>query len=299
MIRHTIALAGALTLAALALPTAASAQADPSMPAPPTPSPSMQTPGLPDPNAPVRDTVTIGLGGTLIPRYEGSGDYTVVPGGAVRGNYHGVGFSTFGTTLYVDLVPPLAQGTKFVFGPMAHVNVNRAALKQVRDPQIVALGKIPVSIDVGGHVGVSRTGVVTSAYDSLSLDIGVTHDVSGIHDSLIVTPLVTYGTPLNTKTYVGIYGSATHVGDGYARRYFGITPAQALASGLARYTPNSGFKDVTFGALANRSITGDLRHGLSAFGVGSYSRLLGQFARSPVVRDRSQFYAALGLAYTF
>ena len=252
-----------------------------------------------DPNAPVRDTVTIGVGATLIPRYEGSGDYTVVPGGALRGNYRGIGFSTFGTTLYVDLAPPKSLGTKFVFGPMAHVTVNRSGLKQVRDRQIVALGKIPISIDAGAHIGVSHTGVVTSDYDSVSLDIGVTHDISGIHDSLIVTPLVTYGTPLNTKTYVGIYASATHVGDGYAQRYFGVTPAQALASGLVRYTPGSGFKDVTFGALANRSITGDLRRGLSAFGVGSYSKLLGEFGRSPVVRDRAQFYGALGLAYTF
>lgn len=281
----------ALAAFAASLPVAALAQS--------TDTRSVVRTGAADPDAAVRDTVTIAAGATLIPRYEGSGDYTVVPGGALRGNYKGVGFSTFGTTLYVDLVPPVAIGTKFVFGPMAHVTVSRASLERTRDLQVRALGKIPVSIDAGGHIGVQRTGVITSAYDSLSFDLGVTHDISGIHDSLIVTPLVTYGTPLNRKTYVGIYGSTTHVGDGYAQRYFGVTPAQSLASGLARYEPVSGFKDVTFGALANRSITGDLRHGLSAFTVGSYSKLLGQFARSPVVRDRNQFYAALGLAYTW
>lgn len=287
---HTLALAAGVASAALATPAAAQSTSDTATAAANLPV---------DPNAPVRDTVTIGVGGTLVPRYEGSSDYTIVPGGALRGNYHGIGFSTFGTALYVDLVPPVSLGTKLVFGPMAHVTVNRSALKQVRDPQIVALGKIPISIDAGAHIGVSRTGVITSDYDSVSADIGVTHDISGIHDSLIVTPLVTYGTPLNTKTYVGVYASATHVGTGYAQRYFGVTPAQAAASGLRRYALGSGFKDATFGALANRSITGDLRHGLSAFAVGSYSKLLGDFGRSPVVRDRTQFYAALGLGYTF
>jgi len=52
----------------------------------------------------------------------------------------------------------------------------------------------------------------------------------------------------------------------------------------------------------NQSLSGDLLHGLSIFGVGQYSHLQGDFKRSPIVADRgsaSQWLGALGLAYTW
>ena len=247
-----------------------------------------------------RDTLSLAVGGAVLPRYEGSGDYKLVPVGAIRGKVSGVSFITLGTSIFVDLVPSSGgPGTKFSFGPMAHVSLNRSSLKSIRDPQIIALGRIPVAVEVGGHLGITRTGLITSDYDSLNVDLAVSHDVTGIHDSLIATPSITYGTPLNRKTYIGATISADHVGSGYARTYFGVTPAQSLASGLAAYSPGNGFKDVNIGLFGNASLTGDLRNGLSLFAIGNYSKLLGEFARSPVVRDRSQWFGGLGLAYTF
>ena len=61
-------------------------------------------------------------------------------------------------------------------------------------------------------------------------------------------------------------------------------------------------KNWKLSALVNQSITGDLTHGLSIFGIGSYSRLVGDIADSPIVDNRgsaSQWQAAIGLAYTF
>ena len=78
-----------------------------------------------------------------------------------------------------------------------------------------------------------------------------------------------------------------------------MTPGQSLASGLSVYTPGDGFKDVSLSGLVNYSLSGDLRHGLSVFGVASYMRLLGDFGRSPIVQDRTQMIYAAGLAYTF
>jgi MipA family protein len=252
------------------------------------------------PEAARRDSITIGVGGVITPRFEGAEDYTLSPGGALRGRVSGVAFSTVGTALFVDLVPSSGgPGTKFIAGPIAHLGLNRSSLKRIRDPQIVALGKIPVSVDVGGHVGLSRTGLITSDFDNLTLDVAVSHDVTSVHDSLIVTPSISYGTPLSTKAFVGISVSATHVGRGFAERYFGVTPAQSTASGLSVYTPGAGIKDVNFGVLGNLALSGNLRRGLSLFGIGSYAKLLGDFGRSPIVRDRNQFFGGLGLAYTF
>ena len=251
----------------------------------------------PDPN---RDTLTIGLGAASVPRYEGSDDNTIVPAGAIRGKVSGISFATLGTTLFVDLVPMhSATGTKFVLGPVAHVTLDRTNIKRTRNPQIVALGKIGTAVELGGHVGLSRTGVITSDYDTLSADVAVTHDITGTHRSTIVTPSLTYATPLSTSLYVGVSVAADYVGDGYARKYFGVTPAQSVASGLATYTPGSGFKDINFGLLGGVSLSGDLRRGASIFLIGNYEKLLGDFGRSPVVRDRNQWFGGVGLAYTF
>ncbi len=267
-----------LCLAALALATPAFAQIDDAAP---------------------RDTVTIAVGPAAAPRYEGSADYQIIGAAALRGKISGIGFTTLGTGVFVDLLPSDGNGFKFIIGPMAHVTLNRSSLKTTRDPRIVALGRVPVAVELGGHFGLSKTGVITSAYDTASLDVAISHDVTGIHDSLIVTPSFNYGTPLSRKAFVGANISANYVGRGYAQTYFGVTPAQSVASGLARTTPGKGFKDIGIGLVTTVSLTGDLRHGLSAFAVGNAAKLLGDFARSPIVRDRNQYFGGIGLAYTF
>jgi MipA family protein len=246
------------------------------------------------------DSFTAGVGTANIPRYEGADDNVFVPAVAVRGSISGIAFSTLGTALFVDLVPSYTgPGTKLVAGPMAHVTLNRTSAKRTRAQQIVALGKVDTAIEVGGHLGISRTGVITSDFDTFTLDVAVSHDVTGTHGSLIVTPSINYGTPLSEKIYVGLSVAANHVGGGYAKTYFGITPLQSLSSGLPAASTGSGFKDINFGLLTNISLTGDLRGGLSFFAIGNYERLLGDFARSPVVRDRNQWFGGVGLAYTF
>jgi MipA family protein len=251
-------------------------------------------------DAPPRDSVTIGVGVASVPRFEGASESTIIPAAAIRGTVSGISFSTVGTGLYVDLVRPrAATGIDFILGPVAHATLNRTSRKRTRDPQINALGKLDVAVELGGDIGISRTGVFTSDFDTLSFDVAVTHDVTGTHDSLIVTPTFAYATPLSTKLYVGASVSANYVGKGYGRTYFGVDGAQSLASALPVYDPGSGLKDINFGLLGNLSLSGDLRRGLSLFALGNYARLLGDFGRSPVVRDRGQWFGGVGLAYTF
>ena len=246
-----------------------------------------------------RDTVTVAAGVAVYPRFQGSRSSSVSPIGAVRGTVHGLGFSTLGTALFVDLVPSGRSHTKFVAGPVAQLELNRSSIKSLHDVPVTRLGKIKPAVELGGHIGVSRTGVVTSAYDNLTFDIAAVGDVSGVNDSFVVTPSINYGTPLSRKLFVGVSVAADYAGGGYARTYFGVTPAQQVASGLAAYAPGSGFKDVNAGALINASLTGDLRHGLAAFAIGNYTRLTDDIGRSPIVRDRDQLFGGIGLAYTF
>ncbi len=245
------------------------------------------------------DTFTIGIGAATIPRYEGADDNLITPAGAIRGRFGGIAFSTVGTALYTDVIPAADNGVDIILGPIAHVTLNRTSLKRTRDLQIRALGKIDTAIEVGADVGIAKTGVITSAYDRISFDVAIMHDVTNTHDSLIVIPTIAYATPLSRTVYVGISASATHVGNGYAQTYFGVTPLQSAASGLAVYAPDKGFKDINFGALVNFSLSGDLTRGLSLFALGNYSKLINDFGRSPVVRNRNQWFGGVGLAYTF
>jgi outer membrane protein len=84
----------------------------------------------------------------------------------------------------------------------------------------------------------------------------------------------------------------------YQRAYFGVTPAASLASGLPIYRPSGGVHAVA--AAAGMSYQLDPRWGL--FGFGRYERLVGDAARSPIIRQfgsRNQLSAGLGLNYTF
>lgn len=249
-----------------------------------------------------RSRVTIGVGAATLPDYEGADRNSVTPGAVIVGRLDGHDFFTRGTQLYVNLVPSgSGPGTNLEVGVIGAVRLDRT--NRVANPQVRALGKIGTAWEAGGYVGVSRTGVVTSEYDTLTIRVAYVHDLSGVYDSYVVTPQVNYTTPLSRRTLVSVGASADYVGKGYGQTYFGVTPSTAVASGLRPYSVgDGGWKRYDLTAFAIQSITGDLRRGLGV-GVGVlYGRMLGRFKRSPIVSDigdANQLAAAAGLTYTF
>lgn len=246
------------------------------------------------------DSFTIGLGGSYLPSYEGSDDYQFSGAGLIRGRVSGFNFYSRATALYLDVIrEPANAPINVEFGPMANLRLDRTS--RIKDVQVRALGEIDTAIEAGAFLGVTKNGVLHQ-YDFLTARLDVTHDVTNTHHSLIVTPNLEYATPLSTKTLIGASLSAEHVGGGFARTYYGVTPAGAAASGLSTYTLDGGFKNVRATLLGTVSLSGDLRRGWGLFAIGSYSRLLGEFKDSPIVRDAGdadQFFTALGLSYTF
>lgn len=255
---------------------------------------------LPDPDE-VRsaDSFTIGLGAAIVPDYEGSNDYRLIPGGAIRGKVGGISFATRGLSLYLDLVSGGTGDVDLDFGPIAGVRLNRTG--KIKDDLVDLLPELNTAIEVGGFAGVSVRGV-TNPYDSLGFRLDVVHDVGNAHESTIVTPNLEFSTPLSRTFFVSASLSADFVSNKYADYYFSITPADALASTLAPFNADGGMKNWKIGLLANQSLSGDLRKGWSLFGIASYSRLLGDFKRSPIVADRgsaSQWFGSAGVAYSW
>lgn len=247
------------------------------------------------------DSLTIGAAAGYTPNYEGSDDYVigVVPG--VRGRVSGINFTIRGNRFMADVIPtPGGPGWDVMLGPVAQINFNRT--RRVSDKQVRRLVKPDIAVELGGFVGIGRTGVITSDYDKISLTVTYAHDVAGAHDSYVVTPSLDYGTPLSTKSYVGLNLSGTYMGDGYADTYFSVDAAGSAASGLPGFTARKGWKDWTLSTVGVTSLTGDLTGGLSLMGGVSYRRLLNDAAASPVTSvagSRDQWTGLLGLAYTF
>ena len=84
----------------------------------------------------------------------------------------------------------------------------------------------------------------------------------------------------------------------YQRAYFGVTPAAALATGLPVYEPDGGLHGIA--AASGLSYQFNNRFGM--FGYARYERLVGDAAKSPIVRElgsRNQLSGGAGLSYTF
>ncbi len=253
---------------------------------------------LPDPND-QGDTVTIGAGAAIVPDYEGSNDYRIIPAAAIRGRISGISFFTRATYLYVDVVPRGEGQLELDLGPIAGARLNRT--RKIKDDLVDLLPERDTAFELGGFAGFTYHGL-TNPYDALSFRVDVVKDVADAHGSTLVTPTIDFGTPLSRTFYVGLSASAEWAGGDYADYYFSISPADSLASGLPVFDADGGLKHWRLGILANQSITGDLTHGWSIFGLGSYTRLTGDFKDSPIVDLRgssSQWVGAIGAAYTF
>jgi outer membrane scaffolding protein for murein synthesis (MipA/OmpV family) len=280
MIRHLLVSAALLTVAAPALAQSGAGA------------------GLPDPND-RSNTFTIAAGVASVPDYEGADEQRMTPALAIRGRVAGMDFWSSATWLYVDLIAPPSSGLDFDVGPIVGARFNRNG--DVKDAAVDKLPELDTAIEIGAFGGVSWHGL-TNPYDSLSFRVDFLTDVGGAHKSTLITPTVSFATPLSRMTYVGASLNAEWAGGGYAEYYYSISPAEGVIAGLPAFDADGGFKSWSLGLTGVQMVTGDLTGGLGLFAYGSYKHLAGDFKDSPVVDIRgsaSQWMGAIGLAYTF
>jgi outer membrane scaffolding protein for murein synthesis (MipA/OmpV family) len=258
---------------------------------------------LPGPDEIGRDSVTLGLAAGYMTDYEGSDDYQFLPVPGALGSIGGYAFSVLGNRASVDLVRNQPGPTWDVqAGPVGVVNFLRNRRGAIDDARVAALDKRGIAVELGGYVGIGKTGVVTSPYDKLSLSLSYRYDVAGTHKSGIWQPSINYLTPLSRKTAVGLFASAQRVERRYIRTYYDVTAAESLASGLPVFAGRGGWQSWTVGGMGTVALTGDLLKGFKLVAGGTYRRLLNDTADSPLVRiagSRNQWLGAVGVAYTF
>lgn len=257
---------------------------------------------VPDRGVFAGDWLTLGIGGGYGPSYEGSDDYTLFPAPLAQGSLSGFDFGARGPGLYVDLVRDSnAEGNvKFLAGPLVRVRTDRN--NNIKDPVVRSLGKEDVAIEIGATAGVSFSKVL-NPFDSLTLSTDIQWDVAKAHRGRLISPNISYSTPLSTAIFTNLSLSAIHVDGNYADTYFSIDAAGSAASGLPVFDAKGGWKSYGASLLGGVDLSGDVRDGgWGVFGLVSYSRLTGDAKRSPVTAirgDADQWFLAGGISYTF
>jgi outer membrane scaffolding protein for murein synthesis (MipA/OmpV family) len=243
---------------------------------------------------------TVGVGAAFQPDYEGSDDYRFIPAAALRAKINGISITTNGPYVYIDGVRKHGPFS-IDAGPIAGLRFDSRHSSD--DPLVKQLPRRNTAIEAGAFAGFSVRGLV-DPYDTLAVHLDVLHDFGSAHKSTIISPNMSFSTPVSRQTYVSLSAAADFVSSRYANYYFGITPEVSLLTDgeLPVYRPSGGMKDWKASVLVNQSITGDLMHGFSIFGLAQYSRILGEFERSPIVAERgnaNQLLGAMGVAYTW
>lgn len=174
---------------------------------------------------------------------------------------------------------------KFSFGPVANLAGSR------KDSDVgVPVGRVPTTFEAGAFAGY-RIGDSFRIRGELLKGIG---GHNGVRGQLGVDRIWRDG-----DRYVFSLGPRLLISDArYERAYFGVTPSAALLSGLPAYRPGGGI----YGVAATSGLWLQLHRRWGLFGYARYERLVGDAAKSPIVRQfgsRDQFSGGLGLSYTF
>jgi outer membrane scaffolding protein for murein synthesis (MipA/OmpV family) len=249
-----------------------------------------------------RNSLVFGLGGGIAPEYEGADDYGFQPGGVIQGKVDGFDFQVRGPNIYVDLLRDAPESRwNLIAGPVAQVRFERNSRNDIADPRVAALGTRDTAVELGGFVGIGRKGFLIPPA-SLTFDLAFVRDVAGAHDSFILTPGVALSSPLSQRSFARLGVTADYVGKGYGRTYFDVAALPNPDALPAYATRGSGLKSIGTTFLLTHDLGGDNRKGWALFGLAGYKRLLGQYARSPIVRDggsADQFLGIAGIAYAF
>jgi outer membrane protein len=227
--------------------------------------------------------VRVGLGGQLRPKFIGADDKELAPlwhVSVARGTNQfrfAAPDDHFGIALF-------SKGG-FSIGPAANLQSSRKN-SDVGAP----VGKVPTTIEAG---------VFAQYFASKSIRLrGEVLKGIGGHDG-VVGSIGADQVWRDGDRYVFSIGPRLLFSDSrYQRAYFGIDPVAALATGLPVYRPSGGMHAVA--VASGLSYQFDPRWGM--FGFARYERLVGDAAKSPIIRElgsRNQVSGGVGLSYTF
>ncbi|MEO0410446.1 MAG: MipA/OmpV family protein [Pseudomonadota bacterium] len=249
-----------------------------------------QAPG--QPRGPAPDSLTLGLGAAIAPRFPGADNYAPLPFPSFEYRFNGRTLRNSGFGFEVDLT----KGSTLDFGPIVRINGGRDDLNNADDPVIEALGQVSLTAEVGAFIATTRPMIVSRTGPPVlfTARASIVQAVGG-HDGLIVEGSAGFVRPSPTWTLIGL-ANVSYVSGSYNDSFFSITAAQSEASGLDQYNANSGLRDIGATGIARYQISPKW----SVTSLVNYARLLDDAANSPIVTERgspNQLFFGINVAY--
>lgn len=231
----------------------------------------------------------IAIGPGVVPAFDGAKKYQIVPLIIADVDWKGLGLEVRGLGARLDVLGE----SRIQFGPMVNFRGSRDSAKD-GSGRIKLLNDVDSALEVGGFVGY-RFGGNQYGQGEIAFDVSLAKDVSDGHDGLVGTAQLSYAAYRSQKFFLNVDAQASLVDKNYMRALFGVTPAEAVRSGLAAYRPDGGIRDagagITAGYQFNRQWGVIARAGATHY--------LGDAKDSPIVDEGSKIQAVGGLALSF
>mgnify|MGYP000847477347 CR=1 FL=1 len=243
---------------------------------------------LPREKAPENWQVTVGVAPVIAPVYSGSQDYTVSIYPDLRLRYGERFFASIPEGLgYNAILTP-----NWKIGPLVKIRFGRKEdtggstfLVSGQTDALLGMGDIDPAGEAGGFVEYRTANWGTR--------VEIRQGFGG-HEGLIGDLNVNYFNRIGAMRYT-IGPRMTLASRDFIDTYYGVTPAQSLASGYAPYTTESGLVSIGLGASAVMPLSSAWNLGVFA----GFDYLTDKAGDSPLVESTSQFSLIGSLSYRF
>jgi len=226
--------------------------------------------------------VVLGAGAEVKPLYDGARPYRTQAGPVINILYRDVAFASVGEGLGVNFV----RGANYRAGVAVGYDLGRRISDDLSHLRGLAdIGRAPVVKLFGSYVISKQIPLVLRA------DV---RQIVGGADGLLGDLEAYLPLPGSSRKFVMFAGSSITFADHhYSQRLFGITTAEALASGYPVYDAHAGANAVGLGFSATGFIT---KHWLINADL-ALNHLLGSASNSPITQSTVQRVLALSVEY--
>lgn len=229
---------------------------------------------------------TLGGGVAVAPRYEGSDNLAVAPLPLVEIGWKDRVFLSSSRGLGGYLVSTDAFKLGAAVGYDAGRDEKDGKRKSGKPNLLRGLGDIDASAVLS----------LSAEYEYSFLTAGLTASrYIGGSDGFTMTASLGASLPVTDRFALGLEVQSTWADSAYMGDYFGISASQSRRSGRAKFNAEAGIKDIGVTLSASYKINDSMNLMLS----GGLSRLIGDAGKSPLVAEKNQPSAMLGLSYRF
>ena len=233
----------------------------------------------------------VGLGVGFTPEFSGAKDDIVGVAPGLRYQFSGYRYvEWWGPVADINLI----DSPNWQAGPMLDYRFGRS---DVKDPVVDSLSDIDGTVEGGAFASYSYLNTDGVPW-RLRLGVSVMTDLGDRYDGLSSTAWGSFWMPLSQTVFVGVGGGASFGSSSFMQTYYGITPADAVASGLPAYSPGGGVRNYFLWP----AVIWQFDKNWAAGGMLFYQRLAGDAADSPIVRERGtahQLTGGVGLGYVW